>query len=816
MSSDFFKISKGVTLTPQASEPTGQNGDVYYNTTLNKFRKFENGIWKNLAGEGSGFKNILSEENSKFEAGVQDWVSYDDGAVSIPVDGTGGSPSAITRAVTTTGGEVLEDLTSLKISKSASDGQGEGVSVLSKTIDRADRGKPFFVYFSYDATHANFVPGDLKVYAYDVTNSKLLNVYNDFSAQLLKQRGQFSGVIYTEDTTASVRLIVHCATTSALAYDIFIDEVVITPQATITGPVITDWQAYTPTFTGFGTVSTQSFRWRRVGDSVEIQGRWTNGTVTATEARISLPTGLISSSSISTLENCGMVAKNTSSGYATDVLMEPSVGYVTFSFLDASAPTNDLTKITGSSMMNTGDIATLFARIPIQGWSAGASLTANDAGLQTVRLGAYKNGGSVTANTTIPSWTGAFTDNYSAFNLSTGVFTVPRTGDYYLRFAFSATAGGSLALAQIRVNGTVVAQFGGSETTTDQDVEVSTLTKLNKGDLVTFTLDQNKTAESSNTGTQVQIFSLPDFNTFGVQGPIVVGAQTDWTAFTPSTTQGFGSITNTRGFYKRIGDSLLVNLSFTSGTTSGTEARIDLPDGLTVSSLLTQDTFVGEYMRGTVTGDIVKVMAKGGDNYLTFALMTSSGGGYVRATGSQIIVSGQTFGFFAIVPIAGLSSETRLYPTQRVIGTTYLKDVKAQGTNSQTLTTGTYVTKDLNTQEGDTGFCSLSSNQFTLQPGTYEIEAVSPCNSHGTNSSNNKAKLRNITDSTNEIFGSTVYGAGPSTFVCQSIIKGRLVLTSAKTFEIQHRITTGSGAIVASNFAGETELYTIVKIDKIY
>lgn len=53
MADNFFKVSKGTTLTPQPSEPTGQNGDIYYNGSSNKFRKFENGAWSDLGGSSS-------------------------------------------------------------------------------------------------------------------------------------------------------------------------------------------------------------------------------------------------------------------------------------------------------------------------------------------------------------------------------------------------------------------------------------------------------------------------------------------------------------------------------------------------------------------------------------------------------------------------------------------------------------------------------------------------------------------------------------------------------------------------------------------
>lgn len=51
--------------------------------------------------------------------------------------------------------------------------------------------------------------------------------------------------------------------------------------------------AYTPTVVGFGTITGGSFFYRRLGDSIEVRGSFTNGTVAAALATITLPTGLV-------------------------------------------------------------------------------------------------------------------------------------------------------------------------------------------------------------------------------------------------------------------------------------------------------------------------------------------------------------------------------------------------------------------------------------------------------------------------------------------------------------------------------------------
>ena len=140
------------------------------------------------------------------------------------------------------------------------------------------------------------------------------------------------------------------------------------------------------------------------------------------------------------------------------------------------------------------------------------------------------------------------------------------------------------------------------------------------------------------------------------------------------------------------------------------------------------------------------------------------------------------------------------------------------GHSGATFTSGDWRTRFLNTTRGSNTITgsSLLSNQFTLPSGTYRIFATAPSYYTG----NHKIKLRNITDSidillgTNERSANSGVSDGSQTF---SMIRGIFVITSSKTFEIQHRCqntqgTTGFG--YAMNF-GVTEVYTQVELWKI-
>lgn len=146
--------------------------------------------------------------------------------------------------------------------------------------------------------------------------------------------------------------------------------------------------------------------------------------------------------------------------------------------------------------------------------------------------------------------------------------------------------------------------------------------------------------------------------------------------------------------------------------------------------------------------------------------------------------------------------------------TMYLKDVKSSGTAGGTFTSGAWQTRVLNTKSGD-NLGSLSGNQFTLSSGTYKIKILAPAFVVG----NHKVKLVGDPAGTpfDALIGSSAYNTTGSAVLTNSIIEDTIVLTSATTYEVQHRCNTTratDGLGIASSF-GVNEIYTQVEIAKI-
>lgn len=151
----------------------------------------------------------------------------------------------------------------------------------------------------------------------------------------------------------------------------------------------------------------------------------------------------------------------------------------------------------------------------------------------------------------------------------------------------------------------------------------------------------------------------------------------------------------------------------------------------------------------------------------------------------------------------------------------YIKDVKPAGTNGGTPVALTWNVRDLNTLELSNpaiNWVSLGVNQFTLQPGVYEIFAVCPT----LNAQQNQARLYNTTDSVVAILGPGAYDANTGqNSQDESFIMGTLKLTAAKVFQVQHNVIQG---FALAGFGIDTgslwtptnnNIYTQVKIKRI-
>jgi len=136
------------------------------------------------------------------------------------------------------------------------------------------------------------------------------------------------------------------------------------------------------------------------------------------------------------------------------------------------------------------------------------------------------------------------------------------------------------------------------------------------------------------------------------------------TSFTPSTvgSQGFGTIAAESCFHQRSGKYMIINCKITAGTVAASEARITLPNSLTISSTEVPAIRIleGYWIRSTASATTVKrgvIIGNGGNAYINFSNddYTGTVNPLVAQNGSAIFSNSDVISFYARIPITGWS-----------------------------------------------------------------------------------------------------------------------------------------------------------------
>lgn len=411
------------------------------NSTL---RKFYTDILDGVSAPKNYITNAFAVENTN------GWALYSNTAANIPSTGTGGTATGLTFSRNTS--SPIRNLADFKLVQANSTSvQGKGLS-FDFTIDPADQSKILTVSLDYSVsatfiasdgvttpindgtTSTNSGNSDLEFFIYDKTNSVLIPV----TSSVLTSTGNdasYRAVFQTSSNSTSYRLIIHAATSNANATGWsfeFSNVFVGNKPSIVSGIQGTDWIPYTPTFVGIGTPTNINVYYRRVGDTLEAQGALNNGTDTAVPFTISLPSGLlIDSAKMSSLTNgsfVGTVYNATNSAIAYG----GGVGVLFFDGSDTShiygakttASTN-FNKDTGTGLFNSNSLITFSFSVPIAGWSSsGFNLINSVVAFAGTDLSGPSTGGNLIVTPSL--------DTHSAYNVSTGIYTVPISGIYYV------------------------------------------------------------------------------------------------------------------------------------------------------------------------------------------------------------------------------------------------------------------------------------------------------------------------------------------------------------------------------------------------
>lgn len=423
--------------TTNLSGLTQTAGLVAYDSTQGK-PVYNNGTSWTTIGSGSGSTNFIT--NGDAEAGTTGWATYADAAASVPVDGTGGSPNVTWTRVTSS---PLTSVGSFLFTKGAANRVGEGASY-DFTIDSASQAKVMNVEFDYAVASGTFVAGgssiesDIEIYIYDVTNATIIqpSTYKLYSSAT-SPPAHFFANFQTASNSTSYRILFHVASVSASAYTVKFDSISVSPSKYTYSTPSSDWTSFTPTGT-WATNTTWLGKWRRVGDSMEVQASWSlSGAPTGTFT-FNLPSGYtidttkLSTTSSASLGNClgtdTGVANYQGSAYYNSTT---SVACVTSAGWSATVP---------FTWGNT-DAGSLNFKAPITGWSSSVQMSDSAPQAEITAIISGDPASATVGNPIIVPTVGY--DSHGAYSASTGRYTVPFPGRYKvygsLQSASSAT-----------------------------------------------------------------------------------------------------------------------------------------------------------------------------------------------------------------------------------------------------------------------------------------------------------------------------------------------------------------------------------------
>lgn len=222
---------------------------------------------------------------------------------------------------------------------------------------------------------------------------------------------------------------------------------------------------------------------------------------------------------------------------------------------------------------------------------------------------------------------------------------------------------------------------------------------------------------------------------------------------------------------------------------------------------------------GAVSTAKIAVNAVGNSQIANSAVTSGKLGGGV--TGGFLI--GQAGGGFLQFALSGALS---VDPTSGVVTLTtpistdiaVIQDIKADGTDGGTFTSGALRLRDLNSLNDPAGFVvALSGNKFTLPIGKYVLWAEVPAYVTG----DHQAIVYDETNSVIKLSGSSCSNGNLAPLTSRSVIMGYLDYSMASSdtqLDIQHQCDTTEatdGFGKASSFTVANEVYTQIMIIKI-
>jgi hypothetical protein len=456
-----------------------------------------------------------------------------------PTFGSGASGSLSISAIA----NPLRGNYSMAMISSAATTAGNMLASDALAIDTADQAKVLSFKFYYSVpvnpTNGNFSgtsSNSFGVAVYDVTNSVFLGVQGAFGMTQSSGVGIASGTFQTNSNTASIRFIVYNVNATSGAITLYFDDFFVGPQQVNIGPVVTDWQSYTPTGS-WTSNTTYTGLWRRVGKQIEVQANLTlSGAPNAASLTISIPSGY-------SIDTSNMV-----NGTSQDQWVGGGAGIRTgTAHLVLSAVYNNTTSIqvgyqnsilgqfanvtnTAPYTFGNGDTIQVTFKVPILGWSSNVQMSSDSyQGVVSFRVGQSLTTALNTSPTKIPFTAAATFDTTGSYSPTNNNFTIPVSGYYEVGFGavMFANANGQVATLGVYKNASQVDTTSFNMITTGNNYyfNATKIIQANAGDVIDIRAFVNTSTSALAADANANFFAVKR-----ISGPSVLAATETYAA----------------------------------------------------------------------------------------------------------------------------------------------------------------------------------------------------------------------------------------------------------------------------------------------
>lgn len=369
------------------AQQAGNNGTIRYNTDTSSFEGKKGGTWSGIGGGGSPNFDQVFDLFTADEKSTSDFSTGNNATIM------GGGTLVGTLSESSTSADLMDandnsvfvytagasDETNdyycteaLTIPQGLQNSGGSRQDILHKfwywsEIDESVLVKAYCVDDAVETEHLSSTPA--------LKNVDLLYGDNDGTKDL-DEGVEFNvgnGVVFSYPTTCkSTRLCIHVQEDLTSGEKIIFNKITtgVMPVNRVETIVNTGWVDFSPTIAGMSNATFTYSKWRRVGDSIEINMTGDSGTgITATEFQLNLPNGLEVSSDYN-LTDVGSAQRDALTAAQFVVLATSGDTFLNMGYRDTGTA-NGFTAVNSSTMIGASEDFSIRATVQIEGWSAG-------------------------------------------------------------------------------------------------------------------------------------------------------------------------------------------------------------------------------------------------------------------------------------------------------------------------------------------------------------------------------------------------------------------------------------------------------------